>query len=123
MDQFALSYEYLIRRVYQCGRYGVAGANADEYRRLERTHNYLKNNKSKVKSEDIFKYGFECGQITAYIRGAIEKFRNDFFQNLSNEEKIKIDEILVTLIDGKLDVIQKSITDAEKIMLDHNLKP
>lgn len=121
MNQLALSYEYLIRRVYQCERYGVAGANADEYRRLERTHNYLKDNKYKVKPEDIFKYGFECGQITAFIRGAIEKFRNDFSENLSNQEKMKIDEILGTLIDGKLDAIEKSITDAEKIMLDHNV--
>lgn len=122
MDQFALSYEYLIRRVYQCGRHGVAGANADAYRRLERAHNYLKDNKSKVKSEDIFKYGFECGQITAFIRSAVEKFRSDFSENLSTKEKLKIDEILVSLIDGKLEVIQKSISDAEKIMIDHNLK-
>ena len=58
MEEYAMSYEYLIRRIFQCGRYGVAGANADEYRRLERKIIQLKENKAKVNIEDIFEFGF-----------------------------------------------------------------
>ena len=121
MDEFALSYEYLIRRAFRCGRFGVAGANADEYRRLERKNIQLKENKGKVNVEDIFEFGFECGQISAYIKSAIDKFVKDFGEELNSKEKLKLDEINVSLIHGKLPEIQKAIKDAEKIMIDHNL--
>ena len=35
-EEMALEYEYLIRAAFNCGRCGVAGANADIYRGLER---------------------------------------------------------------------------------------
>ena len=122
MEEYAMSYEFLIRRVFHCGRYGVAGANADEYRRLERAYQYLANNKT-PKSEHIFNFGFECGQICAYLNNAIEKFHKDYENELTAKEKSKIDEIKVSLIQGKLPEIQKAIKDAEKIMIDHNLFP
>lgn len=35
MNDEAMDYEYLVRRAFQCGRFGVVDANADNYRGLE----------------------------------------------------------------------------------------
>lgn len=120
----ALKYEHLIRRAFQCGRYGVAGASADEYRGLERAYSNLKINKDPKKNEELsFNYGFECGEISAYIITALEKFINDFDSKLSDSDNQETEDIRMLLCDKNINKINEAIDRAEKLMIKFNLYP
>ncbi|MFD1258117.1 hypothetical protein ACFQ3S_15015 [Mucilaginibacter terrae] len=86
-----MDFEYLVRRVNECGRHGVANADADIYRRYERTERMylmdvenIKNNQMRVSTKPIenMKDDFEIAsnqiwrivQIT--LNQAIEKFKH-----------------------------------------------
>jgi len=48
---FSMSYEYLIRRIYGRGRYGIKSADADIYRRFERSYAKLVTEQKAIKEE------------------------------------------------------------------------
>lgn len=99
----AMQYEALIRAAHREGnrivsRYGVAGADADVYRRLDRVA---------CEPNDPFKQGLYIGRIAAYIETALEKVKkersgNEVFTKkieeclslLSNPTKAKIEECI-----------------------------
>ena len=86
-EEKAMEYEYLIRSAFNCGRYGVAGANADTYRYLE----------GKVVSAnsgegDKFELGLAMGRVVAYIDNALKTVLKEHSAN--KEFTAKIDECL-----------------------------
>lgn len=130
MDEFAMSYEYLIRRAHQCGRHGVAGANADNYRRLQRSfaeYNAEKTGQPKFtlkKSEDIISdYMRNCGEIASYILTAVDKVRRDYKEKLTQQQDGELEEVEISLITPDIEKIQKAIKSAEKTMIDFGLYP
>ena len=70
----AMSYEYLLRRVYHCGRGGVKGADADIYRKLEHAATYLDDSNMKgtkeKKQQDYFN---AFAEVKMYVRNALRE--------------------------------------------------
>jgi len=133
-DEYAMRYEHLIRRAHQCGRYGVAGANADDYRRLQRhSSKYfseieaIKNNTERkwLKSVDelLSDYLTSCGEIKAYIMNAIDNVKKKCYDKLSDEQYNELESIEVSLIKPDIETITKAINRAEKTMLEIGLYP
>ena len=101
----ALYYEYLISAVFKCGRYGVAGADADIYRRLERVSWGEPSG-----SVDQFKLGVSVGEVAAYIDNALEHIKG---KHLHNQEFIeKIEECICLLCDPTKEKIDECIDKA-----------
>lgn len=130
----ALSYEMLIRRAFQCGRYGVKGADADIYRRLERAeilYRTEKENKEKglpkqwnETIEDLaFKYGQKCNEVCNYIGIAINKVLKDYSTKLSDVQKRKLESYAVELSGADLKKIESIIDKSEKEMIRIELYP
>ena|SRR3990167_7742885 len=124
----ALAYEYLIRRVHQCGRYGVEGADADIYRELENAEvlyrtgkEYFENGKLQQQNKSLeyvaFDYGEKCGEITVHIKIAIEKIFTNYSNNLNDEQKEELENCKIELIRPDLSKIKNTIEKVEEIIL------
>lgn len=114
----ALKYEYLIRRAFQCGRYGVPGANADTFRALERSYVLYRDNNTPARHDELLiKYAFDCGEVATYINVAIEKFSKDFEEQLTAEENQEIEDIISILNESTIVEIKQAIERAEFLMI------
>lgn len=124
-DSHAMSYEYLIRRAHQCGRHGVAGANADDYRRLQRNYHYFVENKSSSKSRDelLSAYMATAGEIAGFIKTAIRVVIKTHESKISDNQYNALEDIEVSLITPDIDKLNKAVEDGEKIMLELGLYP
>lgn len=101
----ALYYEYLIRAVFKCGRYGVAGADADIYRSLEGA---TWGEPSRV--VDPFKLGVRVGEVAAHIENALESVKEKYPHD---EEFIeKIEECICLLVNPTKEKIDECIDKA-----------
>jgi len=130
MDEFAMSYEYLLRRAHKCGRYGVAGANADIYRGFERAFAEYKEVKSgkpkfttKTLDEVLSNYMLRCGEVSAYILTAVDKVRRECKQQLTKKQDSKLEEVEILLISPDIIKIEKSIKKAQETMIEIGLYP
>lgn len=122
MDE--MNYEYLIRRAYQCGRYGVPGADADVYRALERR--YIQNRDNTIPaqtSELLHKYAFACGEVATYMKMAIENFSEGYQQRFTDEQKEEIEDIETLLYYGIMESIEEALERAEALMLEYGIYP
>lgn len=130
----ALEYEYLIRRAHHCGRYSVEGANADEYRALERssglyttTLNEIENNLPRTWNADIkdlaFNYGKNAGEVSTFIRIAIGKVQSDLENQLTQEQQDELENCKADLNEPTIDQIDGVIERAQEIMIEHGLYP
>lgn len=133
-DEYAMKYEYVIRRAHQCGRHGVAGANADDYRRFLRHANMyfteseaIKNNTERIwlKSENelLSDYLISCGEIKAYLMTAIDTVKKNYYDKLSDKLYNELEDIEVSLIKPDIDKITEALNRAEKTMLEIGLYP
>lgn len=125
MNGSALNYEYLIRRAFQCGRYGVPGANADVFRALERSFvlNRDNNNVNQKSEELLFDYAFACGEVATYIITAIEKFAKDFEENLTTEQNEEVEDLISLLNNSRIEQIELAIERAQALMIAHGRYP
>jgi len=130
MNEFALSYEYLLRRAHKCGRHGVAGANADVYRHFERAHAEYKDAKSgnpkftkKTTLDSFGEYMLRCGEVAAYILTAIDKVKRDYKDQLTKKQDSALEEIEIILIKPDIDKIEKSIEMTQNLMIELGLYP
>jgi hypothetical protein len=124
MNESALNYEYLIRRAFQCGRYGVPGANADVFRALERSFVLNRDNNDVNQSEELlFNYAFDCGEVATYMITAIEKFANDFEANLTPEQNEEIEDLISLLNNSRIEQIEQAIERAQALMITHGRYP
>jgi len=129
----ALSYEYLLRRIYKVGRFGKKEVNADVYRKLERTKRIYEqelNNSSKGKpklshqslEELEYNYRSECTFIWKYIYSAITvgiiEYKDVFSENETTalETAINKKDIFKEDIDSVIDL-------AEGIFVAHKIFP
>ncbi|MDL2243296.1 hypothetical protein LJB84_00420 [Bacteroidales bacterium OttesenSCG-928-J19] len=133
-DDNAMSYEYLIRRAHQCGRYGVAGADADTYRRLlrnasiyysemEAIRNKTERKWLKSEQEMLADYMLSCGEVKGYINTAIEKVKKGYDNQLTDEQYNELEEVEVLLISADLQKITDALIRTEKVFLDLKLYP
>jgi hypothetical protein len=80
----ALNYESLIRAVFKCDRFGVAGADAEIYRHLEEA------TWGGASGEvDPFELGVRVGVVAAHIENALECVKEKHLDNPKFIEKIE----------------------------------
>ena len=104
-EEKALEYEYLIRAVFKCDRRGVAGANADTYRRLESEVALVNSGKG-----NQFELGLAMGRVVAYIENALKKVQKEHSAN--KEFTAKIDDCLSLLWEPTMQKIDECIDKA-----------
>ena len=130
----AMNYEHFIRRAYNCGRYGVEGANADIYRRLERKSavykqalNEIENNKPRSWNQDIkdicFDYGVAAGEVAAFISDAIHKVESDYDNQLTDEQKGILEDCKSSLVSPTIENIKETLETSDQVMKDLGLYP
>lgn len=119
-----MNYEYVIRRVFKCGRYGVSGANADIFRSLERSYVINRDNSNLDKSEDfLFRYAFSCGEVSTYLKTAIEKFAKDYEEKFSGEENEEVENLISLLNNARMEQIDEVIYRVGILMKTYGLFP
>ena len=108
-DMKPMQYEALIRAAHRKGdkvvsRYGVAGADADIYRRLERV--------AWEEPSDSFKLGVRVGEVATYIENALESVMEKYRHNHNEEFIEKIKECLSLLDTPSKEKIDECIDKA-----------
>lgn len=130
MNDQAMDYEYLVRRAFQCGRLGVTGANADNYRGLEmaeaRYSTEMK--KGQTKNEErakelLFKYGQKIGEVSSYVESAINHVQKNYNSELTDEQKKILSECTIKLPTNSTDELFKVVKSAEAVMIELGLYP
>lgn len=122
----ALSYEYLMRKAYNCGRGGANGkAEADLYRKLERAESMLKTRNS-TKSQDDLEYDYRKAavEISMNVSEALKKVENEFYFTKANDKhKQRLGE-LSSNISMNMDkaTIDKAIGEAHNIFKELDLQ-
>lgn len=130
----AMHYEYLLRRIYQVGRYGKKNVDADVYREFERAeHLYkleLKNieeKKSRLRSDSIEDLAYDCRVqrsriwriISVAITYGIEKYRHQF----NAIEMRTLEELTTQPVNLTKEDIDLAIKGAEAIFVKHEIYP
>lgn len=134
IDDNAMNYEYLIRRAHQCGRHGVAGADADTFRRLQRlAYTYIEEKKAietkgerkwrKSEEEMLTEYMISAGEVSAYIKTATQIVKKNYYDKLTDDQYNELEDIEVSLIKPDIEIINEAVKRAEKVMLDIGLYP
>ncbi|WP_075340719.1 hypothetical protein [Tenacibaculum agarivorans] len=133
-DDYAMRYEYLIRRAHQCGRHGVAGADADIYRRFLTNASIYKTEKEaiennqprqwrKSESEMLSDYMVSAGKIAAFIETAIDLVNNEYYNDLNQDQKDRLSQAQGQLLEVNIENITEAIEIAEAVMLEIKLYP
>lgn len=123
----AMDYEFLLRRVYHCGRNGANGADADIYRKLERADFYLASTEgSETKEDREYDYRKAFAGVRSYVRQALRDGIKKVEYRATKEEAEKL-EGMVAEVSGlhfyykkRLDEI---IDEADSIFRNHGLEP
>ncbi len=130
----ALNYEYFIRRAHQTSRYGVAGADADNFRRLEKSYGFYKSEKelsekglpkqwNKTIEELAYDYAINLGEISAYVKTAIDHSMKKYEKILSDDKYNELEDCKTHLIHPTYDSICVAIKKADEILLELKLYP
>lgn len=101
----AMYYELIIKRAYNCGRYGTEGANADIYRHLGRLSIYKDENAIELK-----KFYIEYGTVKTYLILALNKILKDNEDILNEEQKTELEKVK-SIIDNdyRIEVLDNAI--------------
>jgi len=83
----ALSYEYLIRKAFNCGRGGANGmAEADIYRKMERVENAINMRMSTSSNGDLeYNYRSAAINISVNVSEALRKVSQEFHFESKNQ--------------------------------------
>jgi hypothetical protein len=88
----AMGYEFLIRRVYHCGRHGVKGADADVYRKLEKAEINLTNvHLNKTREEKEHDYNTAFAAVRMYVGNAFREGIKQVQHMTTKEEMDKLE--------------------------------
>ena len=130
----AMSYEYLLRRIYQVGRYGNSDANADLYRALEKAERMyvletenIEKKQPRISTQSIddlaYEYRVQCRKIWGAIEVAI---RQGISKNRGVFTAVEVEEMEKSIIEPRIvtkEHIDKAIETAEKIYVNRKIYP
>lgn len=130
----ALNYEYFIRRIYQVGRFGMDGANADDYRRLEQSYSrYVSEKKLKEegKPKQLNKsltelekdYKAHLQEIIEYVSAAIRVAILNYSNKLSEDQVNQLEQYKYLLSKQSIENLITAIKGADEILLSIGLYP
>lgn len=96
IDDYAMRYEIIIRKAYNCERYGCKSADADIYRKLLADYLTMINSKNLdfEKNRELFQK--QCQMVSNYLTEAAQKLKiyNLQEQNTIHGINVLIDNIL-----------------------------
>lgn len=129
----AMDFEYFIRRVYKCGRHGVANADADIYRKFEyanRTHELdllnIENKQMRISTKPIEtlknEANFEARKIWSIVQSTILHAVKEYKHILSNDEITELNSLL-TIEKATRENIEKAINRGNKILSSYKIYP
>jgi len=130
----AMNYEYLLRRIYQVGRYGKKDVDADVYRSLEHVERSytldvenVSNKRPKLDTRSIdeleYEYRVKCKQVWLVITKALKTGLDKYGYKFSVEEIGIIEQFV---IEPKLitrEYLEKLIDSTEAIFVKHEIYP
>ncbi|MFC4212480.1 hypothetical protein GJU39_16925 [Pedobacter petrophilus] len=130
----AMEYEYLMRSVYQCGRGGAPGADADYYRKMEHAERAYKLDVENIKNrvmristkpiEDLkYEYEIECNSIWLYVSKAISKATETFRHKFSDAEISELRSLTKRPTKLNKETIDKTIDIASEVFIKHEIQP
>jgi len=129
----AMYFEYLIRRVYECGRYGAAGADADIFRQYEYAERgytldleNILNQRMRISTKPIEtlkqEFDTEARNIWRFVQDAIKTALIKFPTVLTVDETEALLN-LVTPYKGHPTAINEAIDKANTILGGHKIYP
>jgi uncharacterized protein YktB (UPF0637 family) len=98
-DMSAMNYEILIRRAYNCGRYGKKGADADIFRALVREEFYVKEKPTDTKLQT--KYQKKYREVKDFAIDALN-------QGIKRLKKMKSSKDEIDIILDHISAVQKT---------------
>lgn len=130
----ALSYEYLLRRVYQVGRGEKDGADADEYRDMEHAESILrleqqniKERKPRISTQSIneleYEYRVQCNRVWRFVSSAIRESLSRYAHQLNENEKKQLQECLNSTQQIKKEDIDRAVKIATDILATNKIYP
>lgn len=123
----ALNYEMLIRRIYQVGRYGRKGADADIYRSMEHAKALVNENATRSRNKSIEKleleYINECKKVWGFVKQAIKKGIEKYSDILSKNEILELKNCIEGEEEITKEFIDEKIQIAEAIFVRHQIFP
>jgi YesN/AraC family two-component response regulator len=130
----AMHYECFIRRAHQVARNGVAGADADAFRHLQKSYGHYKSEKNladkglpkqwnKPLDELAHDYAINSGKISAYVKTAIDHSLIKYANQLSIEKYKELENCKTLLISPTIESLVLSISKADEILLELKLFP
>ena len=127
MNDNAMTFEYLIRRCYNTGRYGKPCADADIYRSLqlsaiELADARVKNN-SKALDKAIKEYNKELGKVTECTIKALATGITKFKSKLSEEDTAKLHNLINELADANMQTLEKVMLESEAVFVRNQIFP
>ncbi len=110
--ELAIMYEYLIRSAYNCGRYGVQGADADIYRLLETRVASSSNNAGEPQL--TFETGLVMGEVISWLKEAL----TILIRKNEKRESIKsaLENCLDLLYTPSMENIDKCVYQASEVL-------
>lgn len=130
----AMEYEFLLRRIYNCGRRGVPGADADIYRKMEHAERAysldlenIKNRTVRISNQSIeemqYEYERECVSLWLYISKAVGKAIQEYGYKLTKDELSKLTKLAKRPTDLSKKVIDEIIDITNDILAKHEIHP
>lgn len=130
---YAMDYEYLIRKAFQCGRHGASGANADIYRRYESKQALyrqalieIERNEPRTWLQDLnemaYELGIAAGQVVTYMEVAIYRVKKNFENQLTDEQTEELESCESLLLDPSRENMEAAIDKVHHIFSDLNLQ-
>lgn len=129
-----MSYEHLIRRIYQVGRFGNDDANADIYRNLEKAERLyvleienIEKNQPRISKQSIddiaYEYRVQCRKVWAIITEAILKGISKYNGTFLEDEVTAMKNSLIEPKTVTKEHIDNAIEITQKIFVKHKIYP
>lgn len=122
-DDKAMIYEYFLRKAHNCGRGGVAGADADRFRFLIHAAEKFITKKDEKNARTYYTL---VGEIIGYVKTAVDKVLTEQDERLSQPQKEKLSDLYVQLSVvtdlPDIDTINEVVAKADKIFQAIGLK-
>jgi hypothetical protein len=126
----AMTYEYLIRRAFNCKQDSAIGADNGLYYSFEYKHELYEKNLyaetlgeiKKLNQRSAYEAGLETGRLVAHINNAIDHVKRTFGNQLSEEQMAVLSTCGVELLFPSKEIIKGVIDKAYQILTDLGLQ-
>lgn len=118
----AMIYEILLRRIYNCERGGVPGADADVFRKMEHAYNrYKKYADGNLDSDLYYDLNVETIRVANLLSAAITKFVIEYDDKIIYENQRELALVKSSLSRPSYDVVCKAVNTFSNILREMNI--